>query len=304
MTESCQHNLAKKTQHFLNEHLDFSLPKISSIQESIDGTVKFLIELQDGHKVEMVLLPFQEKYTLCLSSQVGCAMNCSFCFTATAGFTRNLLVEEIVGQFVLAKTWLQHHRQAKLVNLVFMGQGEPLLNFDNVAQSIVILLDQHGTSLAPHKITVSTAGYLPGILRIKEEMPPVNIALSLHSPFNQQRSELIPLNMKYPLEALLPYLEEIPQGKNRFITYEYLLLKNINDSTEHAHAVGKLLQGKKAYLNLINFNPYPGCLYQACDDQMREQFKKICESYQIPTTLRSPKGQDILAACGQLKNTH
>lgn len=301
--EKCTHNLAGKTIAFLENNFSFSLPVVDKTQESSDGTVKFLVLLHDGEKVEMVLLPFQGKFTLCLSSQVGCAMNCSFCYTATAGFTRHLNTEELIGQVILAKRWLMDNRPLeKLLNIVFMGQGEPLHNFDQVAKSAKIMLSQHGLSLAPHKITISTAGLLPGILRFKDEMPPVNIALSLHSPFNEERSQLIPLNKTYPLSELLPHLENIPEGKNRFVTYEYLMIDGLNDSLKHAQALGEMLKGRKAYINLIPFNPFPGCNYSAPKKEKVDAFKIEVEKYNIPTTLRSSKGQDILAACGQLKN--
>ena len=303
-TTPCLQNLANASIHFLKESFDFFLPNIVTCLESSDGTVKFLVEFSDGERAEMVLIPFQGKYTLCLSSQVGCALNCKFCYTATAGFTRNLATEEIVGQIVVAKNWLNTWRPKdnKLLNVVFMGQGEPLDNFDAVAAACNIMLTKNGLSIAPHKITISTAGFLPGIRRFKQDMPPVNIALSLHSPFNDERSQLMPLNRVYPLAELLPLLEIIPEGKNRFVTYEYLLIHNINDTEKHAHALGQMLEGKKAYINLIPFNPFPGSSLQPSSPQQIINFKSIVEGYYIPTTLRSTKGQDILAACGQLKN--
>jgi 23S rRNA (adenine2503-C2)-methyltransferase len=295
-------HLSQKAKDFVSDTLSFSRPLISSVQESTDKTVKFLFKLNDGRTVETVLIPFQNKYTVCLSSQVGCAMNCAFCFTGKQGFTRHLLTEEIVGQFLEVQLWLKKNRpdDMRILNIVFMGQGEPLHNFDAVKTSSEIFISQYGLSLADHKITVSTSGYLPGLERWKNEMPDVNIALSLHSPFTEKRNTIIPINRKFPLEKVLDFVNKIPSGKKRFVTYEYLLLKNFNDSDIDAHATGKLLQGKKAYVNLIPFNPFPGSEYERPDAKGVSQFKKILDEYNIPTTIRTTKGDQILAACGQL----
>lgn len=296
------HNLSRSSREFINTQLDFALPKFHSIRESADKTVKFLFELKDGARVESVLIPFQNKYTLCLSSQVGCAMNCAFCFTGEQGFKRHLQTDEIVGQFVLASEWLSLNRphEDRVLNIVYMGQGEPLHNFDAVAQSAKIFISQSGISLATHKVTISTAGYLPGLARWKTEMPDVNIALSLHSPFVEKRNRLIPIGRRYPLAEVLELIESIPRGEKRFVTYEYLLLEDFNDSGGDAHALGQLLKGKKAYINLIPFNPYPGTKFRRPTSERVTQFKEILDSYQIPTLIRKTKGDEILAACGQL----
>jgi len=275
------------------------------MQESTDETVKFLFELSDGLRVETVLIPFQGKYSACLSSQVGCAMNCTFCHTGLQGLKRNLSTEEIVGQLLGVQTWLTQARPQDdyISNIVYMGQGEPLHNFAAVRDSAKIFISQHGLSLAPRKITVSTSGYTPGLERWKHEMPDVNIALSLHSPFSEKRNQLIPINRRYPLEEVLPLVEAIPTGKKRFVTYEYLLIKNFNDGSEDAHATGALLQGKKAFINLIPFNPFPGTRYERPSDQTVIDFKAILDTYEIPTTIRTTKGDDVLAACGQLNSS-
>jgi 23S rRNA (adenine2503-C2)-methyltransferase len=299
------HNLAQKTKAFVQENMSFELPVIDAVHESQDKTVKFLFLLKDGRKVETVLIPFQNKYTICLSSQVGCAMKCSFCYTGEQGFQRHLDTSEIIGQFLQAQQWLSTNRphDDRILNIVYMGQGEPLHNFESVKKSAEIFICQHGLSIADHKITISTSGYLPGILRWKLEMPDVNIALSLHSPFTAKRNELIPINRRYPLEEVLRFIEDIPTGKKRFVTYEYLLVKNFNDHPNDAHATGQLLQGKKAYINLIPFNPYPGSTYERPHEDAVRNFKSVLDSYQIPTLIRTTKGDAILAACGQL-NTH
>lgn len=301
-TESCFDNLANKTIDYVKENMSFDLPQIDTVQESTDRTVKFLFELKCGKKVETVLIPFNQKYSICLSSQVGCAMNCSFCYTGTQGFSRQLDCSEIIGQFLQAQTWLTRNRpdDDKILNIVFMGQGEPLHNFDAVAKACEIFLSQHGLSLAREKITISTAGYLPGLKRWKDEMPDVNIALSFHSPFTEKRNKLIPINKKYPLADVLKFVAEIPKGKNRFVTYEYLLIKDFNDSDEDARATGEMLKGSGGYLNLIPFNPFPGSSFERPTDERLEEFKSIIDDYKIPALIRKTKGDEILAACGQL----
>ncbi|MFZ4713214.1 MAG: 23S rRNA (adenine(2503)-C(2))-methyltransferase RlmN [Bacteriovoracaceae bacterium] len=300
--EPCLIDLAKKSIQFVEEHFHFDHPTIDTVYQASDKTVKFLMKLNDGLKVEAVLIPFQSKYTLCLSSQVGCAMKCSFCFTGTQGLARNLRTEEIIGQFLVASQWLTKNRPTddRLLNIVYMGQGEPLHNFDAVKDACEIFLSQHGLSMAKDRITISTAGYLPGLERWKKEMPDVNIALSLHSTFKEKRDKLIPINARYPLEEVMNFVSAIPEGKKRYVIYEYLLVKDFNDSVEDAHATGKLLQAKKASVNLIPFNPFPGTEFQRPEYQKVVDFKTILDQYKVPTMIRATKGDDILAACGQL----
>lgn len=300
--EPCLTDLAKVSIDFLKKNLDFVLPVIHTVKESEDKTVKFLFELKDGKKVESVLIPFNKKYTICLSSQVGCAMKCSFCYTGTQGLSRHLATNEIIGQFLGAQKWLTENRPGddKILNIVFMGQGEPLHNFDAVKKACEIFMSQHGLSLAKEKITISTAGYIPGLERWKEEMPDVNIALSFHSPFEEMRNELIPINKRYPLKEVMAFVEAIPHGKNRFVTYEYLLIDGLNDTEADAIATGEMLQGKNAYINLIPFNPFPGSKYKRPKLTQVENFKSILDTYKIPTLIRTTKGDEILAACGQL----
>lgn len=306
LTTPCEINgLSTKTRNTIYSNLSFDLPEIDQILTSPDLTVKFLFSFQDGKKVETVLIPFNQKYTVCLSSQVGCAMNCAFCYTGTQGLTRSLKTEEIVGQFLAVQTWLTQNRpnDDRILNVVFMGQGEPLHNFDQVKTAVEILLSQNGLSLADHKITISTSGYLPGLLRWKDEMPSVNIALSLHSPIDEKRSQLIPINKKYPLKDVIPLIEQFPQGKKRFVTYEYLLIHDFNDSESDALQTANLLKGTKAFMNLIPFNPFPGTKWQRPSDEKVQKFLEVIESYKIPVTIRTTKGDQILAACGQLKSS-
>lgn len=302
--EPCVENLAKKSIQFVQENFHFCLPEIDTVQESTDKTVKFLFKLHDGQKVETVVIPFNNKYSICLSSQVGCAMKCSFCHTGLQNLTRHLTTDEIIGQFLMAQKWLTAARPEddKILNIVFMGQGEPLHNFDAVKKACEIFLSQHGLSIADQKITISTAGYLPGLKRWKDEMPKVNIALSLHSPLKEKRDVLIPINQRYPLEEVLELVQDIPKGKNRFVTYEYLLIENFNDFDEDAHLTGKLLQGKNAYISLIPFNPFPGSNFKRPKLEKVEAFKGILDTYKIPTLIRATKGDEIMAACGQLNS--
>ena len=302
-TGPCEHhNLSKAAREFVSAQLDFTLPEIDLIHESSDQTVKFLIKLKDGQKVETVLIPFQSKYTICISTQVGCAMKCSFCFTGTQGLKRNLETSEIVGQFILAWNWLKENRSDdhQLKNIVYMGQGEPLHNFDAVKKASEIFLDQHGMSLGAQKITISTAGFLPGLKRWNEEMPGVNLALSLHSVIEEKRNKLIPINQRYPLQEVMDYIDTIPLARKQYIIYEYLLIKDFNDSPEDAHATGEFLKGKMAIINLIPFNPFPGSDYQRPLEANILEFQRIIGTYNLPALIRTTKGDDILAACGQL----
>lgn len=302
-TTPCDHhNLSKAARAFVESSFHFDLPEIDIVHESSDQTVKLLVKLKDNQKVECVLIPFQSKYTICLSTQVGCAMKCSFCFTGTQGLKRNLETSEIMGQFILAWNWLRENRpdDHQLKNIVYMGQGEPLHNFDAVKKATEIFLDQHGMSLGIQKITVSTAGYLPGLKRWNEEMPRVNLALSLHSVIEEKRNKLIPINQRYSLQEVMDYIDTIPLARKQYIIYEYLLIKDFNDTVEDAHATGAFLKGRQAIINLIPFNPFPGSAFQRSTDESILEFQKIIESYNLPALIRTTKGDDILAACGQL----
>ncbi|MBY0415553.1 MAG: 23S rRNA (adenine(2503)-C(2))-methyltransferase RlmN [Bdellovibrionales bacterium] len=302
-TSFCDHhNFSKGAQELVKTHLDFTLPEIDIVHESSDSTVKLLVKLKDGQRVESVLIPFQNKYTICISTQVGCAMKCSFCFTGTQGLKRHLKTDEIIGQFILAWKWLEKNRpnDHQLKNIVYMGQGEPLHNFDAVKKASEIFLDQNGMSLGIQKITVSTAGYLPGLKRWNDEMPGVNIALSLHSVFEEKRNKLIPINERYPLPEVMDYIDSIPLARKQYVIYEYLLIKDFNDTEADAEATGAFLKGRQAIINLIPFNPFPGSEFERSEDAKILRFKAIIESYNLPALIRTTKGDDILAACGQL----
>lgn len=304
-SSACVKDIAKVSLNFISANLSFDLPVPHTIQKSADDrTVKFLFCLQDGRKVETVLIPSNKRYSICLSSQVGCAMKCSFCHTGLQGLERHLETHEIVGQFLAAKRWLNENRpeDSDIATIVFMGQGEPLHNFDSVRKACEIFLSQSGLSLAAEKITISTAGYLPGLERWKEEMPDVNIALSLHSTEKAKRDLLIPINARYPLEKVLAVIDEIPRSPKRFVVYEYLLSKDFNDSVEDARKLAQLLKGKRAFVNLIPFNPFPGAKYERPASQVVDLFKAELDREGIPCLVRFTKGDDILAACGQLNS--
>lgn len=302
--EPCTDDFAKASQKFVAENLRFDLPEIDTIQESEDRTVKFLFKLHDGRKIETVLIPSNKKYGICLSSQVGCAMKCSFCHTGLQGLERHLGTHEIVGQLLAAQKWLTENRPSddRISTMVFMGQGEPLHNFDSVRKAIEIFITQHGLCYAADKITVSTAGFLPGLERWKAEMPGVNIALSLHSMDAAKRNELIPINAKYPVEKVLDAIDQIPKKKKSFVIYEYLLAKGFNDSEVDARQLGERLQGKRAFVNIIPFNPFPGAKYERPTREGVDAFKAWLDVYDVPSLVRFTKGHDILAACGQLNS--
>ncbi len=294
-------NLARETIRFLEEHYEITIPEVSL--ESGEETKKFLIRFSDFEEVECVLIPFQGKHTLCLSSQVGCAMKCSFCYTGTQGLSRHLEAFEIVGQLMAVKKFLREKNLEKTIsNIVFMGQGEPLHNFSAVRKACEIFLSQHGLSFGREKITISTAGYLPGLKEWSADPLKVNLALSFHCPDERIRSELIPLNKQYPLKEVLAEIKKLPLEKKRFITFEILLIKDLNDREEYAHQSAHLIKDMSPLINIIPFNPIPGSSYERPLDEMVERFREVTESYGIPSMVRKTKGDDILAACGQLKS--
>ncbi len=285
------------------KELDFKLPKIVKVQESSDKTVKLLFELADGHRVESVLIPFWKRYTVCLSSQVGCAMNCSFCYTGKQGLSRHLKASEIVGQYLVGRNWLTEKSLSRVTpNIVFMGQGEPLHNFDEVKKAISLFLSVPGLALGPRQLTLSTVGHLPGLERLRE-LPPINLALSLHATKDSLRDKLIPLNQKYNLEKIFQLLDQLPLEGSKLINYEYLLIKDVNDSQSDANLLADLLKNRKAIVNLISFNEFPGCSYQRPSDGDIERFKSLLVKRKIRTMIRTTKGENILAACGQLANS-
>ncbi len=295
--------VSKRLTDHLAQEFNFSLPEIKSVSKSPDGTVKFLMSFQDGKTVETVLIPFHKKFTVCLSSQVGCAMKCSFCYTGTMGLSRHLKSSEIVGQYIVAADYLRKELGQRPVspNIVFMGQGEPLHNHEAVLGAIKVFMEPMGLGIGPRQITLSTAGYLPGMKKLNS-FPKINIALSLHSPFNEIRKELIPINQHFPLEDILASLDSLDLKKRQFVTYEYLLIDGLNDRKEDADELQRLLGERRAIINIIPFNPFPGSSYRRPDQEKVESFKEMLVQRKLRTMVRTTKGSDILAACGQLKS--
>lgn len=295
--------LSSRLTELLEKEFNFSLPEIITVSKSPDGTIKFLLGFPDGKSVETVLIPFHKKFTVCLSSQVGCAMKCSFCYTGTMGLSRHLTSSEIIGQYIVAVNYLQKELGHKPVtpNIVFMGQGEPLHNHEAVLNAIKIFMEPLGLAIGPRQITLSTAGYLPGMKKL-ELFPKINIALSLHSPFNEVRKELIPINQHYPLEDILASLDTLDLKKRQFITYEYLLIDGLNDREDDANELQRILQERRAIINIIPFNPFPGSSYKRPQQDKVNQFKEMLVQRKLRTMIRTTKGSDILAACGQLKS--
>lgn len=286
----------------LNRDFSFELPKPVEIRECADKTLKYLFQFKDGLQAESVAIPFHKKYTLCLSSQVGCAMGCTFCFTGTQGLSRNLESHEIVGQYLAVWRDLKKRKgHPKTPNIVFMGQGEPLHNFEELKKAINYLINTPGVSLGPRQMTLSTVGHLPGLKRF-EELPPINLAISLHSPFEEERAKLIPINKAYPIKDLFDVLDQMSWGRRKLINFEYLLLGDLNDDREHAKALAKLISRYPSLVNLIPFNPYPGSPYKRPTEAQVEQFKEWLVEEKVRTMVRVTKGDEILAACGQLAN--
>lgn len=295
--------ISKKLLALLEKNFNMDLPSIQTVSKSPDGTVKFLMAFSDGKSVETVLIPFHKRFTVCLSSQVGCAMKCSFCYTGTMGLSRHLKSSEIIGQYIVAAKYLDEELGLKTMspNIVFMGQGEPLHNSDEVLKAILLFMEPLGLALGARQMTLSTAGYLPGIKKLNN-FPKINIALSLHSPFNEIRKELIPINQHFPLEDIFQALDGLELMKRQLIVYEYLLIDGLNDRVEDADELLKLLGERKAAVNIIPFNPFPGSKYKRPSAEKVEAFKEMLVERKLRTMIRTTKGSDILAACGQLKS--
>lgn len=295
-------NLGKGLRARLTAEATIDPPRIAVDRTSIDGTRKWVLELVDGNRVEMVFIPEPQRGTLCISSQVGCQLNCHFCATARQGFNRNLTVAEIVGQVWLAQRLLPPaaDRPGPITNIVFMGMGEPMLNLDNVTDAISLLLDDHAYGLARKRVTVSTAGVVPGIDRLRTQAA-VSLAVSLHAPDDTLRDQLVPLNRRYPLAELIPACERfIAPEKNRKVTFEYTLMDGINDAPAQARSLVRLLSHVPSKINLIPFNPFPGAPYRRSGEKAIARFRDILLDRGFIATVRRTRGDDIDAACGQL----
>jgi len=301
-------SISKQFREDLKTKYNLSRPGISVAQKSIDGTSKWLLKLHDGNEVEAVHIPDpdEERGALCVSSQVGCSLTCKFCHTGTQVMVRNLTAEEIVGQFMLSRDELNDWPSKKEIrivsNVVMMGMGEPLLNYENVAKALKIIMDGEGLALSKRRITLSTSGIVPLIEKCGHELG-VNLAISLHAVTDELRNELVPINKKYPIKELLDACRNYPPGGNtRRITFEYVMLKDVNDSDADARALVKLLEGIPAKVNLIPFNKWPGAKYERSSGNRIHAFSKIVEEAGYSSPVRTPRGEDILAACGQLKS--
>ena len=303
-------NLSKEYRALLAGAFDIRLPEVVTRQVSADGTRKYLLRIDGGHEVETVYIPEEGRGTLCISSQVGCTLTCSFCHTGTQKLVRNLTAAEIVGQVMLARDDLgdwnlpgQPKREERLVsNVVLMGMGEPLYNFDNVRDAMKIVMDGEGIALSRRRITLSTSGIVPEIARTAEEIGCL-LAVSFHATTDAVRDKLVPVNKKWNIETLLATLRDYPRLSNsERITFEYVMLKGVNDSDEDARRLVRLIAGIPAKINLIPFNEWPGAPYQRSDWARIEAFADIIFKAGYASPIRTPRGEDIMAACGQLKS--
>lgn len=293
-------NLSKQLRAFLDEHAEIRPPTVVSEQRSGDGTVKWLLRVDSGNCIETVFIPDNARGTLCVSSQVGCALNCRFCATAQQGFNRNLSAAEIIGQVWLANEQLAGGNGRPITNVVLMGMGEPLLNFENVTTAIDLMLDDFAYSIAKRRVTLSTAGVVPGIQKLKSRAP-VSLAVSLHAPDNALRDELVPLNRTYPIEALLESCWDFVAGDAREkVTFEYVMLDGVNDSRAHAKRLVSRLRDRPAKVNLIPFNTFPGARYRRSPTAAIDEFRALLVGAGVMTITRKTRGDDIEAACGQL----
>ena len=304
-------NLAKSLQNSLDENYQIDIPKIVKKDVSADGTRKYLVRILGLHEVEVVYIPEPGRGTLCISSQVGCTLSCSFCHTGTQRLVRNLTSSEIIGQVMLAKDDLDEWpsdiktlepKSRLLSNIVLMGMGEPLYNFENVRDAMRIAMDPEGISLSRRRITLSTSGVVPEISRAACEIGCL-LAVSFHATTDEIRNKLVPINKKWNISTLIKSLKEYPKLSNsERITFEYVMLKGINDSDQDAHRLIKLIKGIPAKINLIPFNEWPGSPYQRSDWLRIKAFSDIIHNAGYASPIRKPRGEDIMAACGQLKS--
>mgnify|MGYP006083996355 FL=1 len=304
-------NLSKEYRTLLTENFIVAIPEVVSKQVSIDGTRKYLVRIAGGHEVETVYIPEKDRGTLCISSQVGCTLTCSFCHTGTQKLVRNLTAGEIIGQVMLARDdlgeWPESGRNpvntARLLsNIVLMGMGEPLYNFENVRDAMKIAMDPEGIQLSRRRITLSTSGVVPEIARTATEIGCL-LAISFHGTTDEVRDKLVPINKRWNLEALLEALRDYPKVSNsERITFEYVMLKGVNDADEDAHRLVQLIKGIPAKVNLIPFNPWPGAPYERSSNNRINAFAEIIYQAGYASPVRKPRGEDIFAACGQLKS--
>ncbi len=303
-------NLAKTYRAELAEHFVIEVPEVVSKQVSLDGTRKYLMRIAGGHEVETVYIPEEDRGTLCISSQVGCTLTCSFCHTGTQKLVRNLTTAEIIGQVLVARDDLDEwpkpgapkNETRLLSNIVLMGMGEPLYNFDNVRDAMKIAMDPEGISLSRRRITLSTSGVVPEIAKTAQEIG-CQLAISFHATTDEVRDKLVPINKKWNIAELLDALRTYPKVSNsERITFEYVMLKDVNDTDADARRLVKLIKGIPAKINLIPFNEWPGSPYERSDWSRIEAFADIIYKAGYASPIRTPRGEDIMAACGQLKS--
>lgn len=296
-------NISKNLREKLKEKAVIRAPEVVLDQGSADGTHKWVLRMDSGNNIETVFIPDGERGTLCVSSQVGCALECSFCSTARQGFNRNLSAAEIVGQLRAAYQYFDAtHREERIItNVVLMGMGEPLLNFDNVVAAMNIMMDDDSYGLSKRRVTLSTSGIVPAMYRLAE-VTDVALAVSLHAPNDELRNELVPVNQKYPIKELMDACKHYAQagaGKRK-ITFEYVMLDGVNDTPAHARQLVKILKGVPCKMNLIPFNPFPESQYKRSEQSAIQKFWEILMAAGITTVTRRTRGDDIDAACGQL----
>ena len=300
-------NLSKDFRQKLADEFVIERPRVSEALNSVDGTAKWLLKFPDGNEVETVHIPEADRGTLCVSSQVGCTLTCKFCHTGTQKLVRNLTAAEVVGQMMLARDafgeWPTPSDHSRMItNVVMMGMGEPLYNYDNVAAALRIVMDGEGLSLSTRRITLSTSGVVPAMRKCGEELN-VNLAVSLHAVDDDTRDHIMPINKKYPLEELLDACRTYPGVTNaRRITFEYVMLKGVNDSDADARQLVRLLKGIPSKINLIPFNPWPGSDFECSSATRIAAFQTIIQDAWLSAPVRTTRGEDILAACGQLKS--
>jgi 23S rRNA (adenine2503-C2)-methyltransferase len=326
-------NIAKREREVMVEHLSFDEFEVTSEQQSIDGTTKWLFKLHDGHEIETVFIPEPNRGTLCVSSQVGCTLNCRFCHTGTQGLSRNLLRSEIVGQTWMAKKllgeWtdtpfnlLEHIKKTGfddqwmydsfdrnksdsserrvVSNIVFMGMGEPLFNWDNVKESLDIVMNEKGFGFGSRRITISTSGMVPNITAVGHELG-VNLAVSIHAADDETRTKIMPVNKRWPIAELIKTIKIFPLKERRRITWEYVMLKGVNDTAWHARELVKLIEGIPSFVNIITFNEWPGSPFECSTGRSINDFRDVIANAGIDVNIRRSRGDDILAACGQLR---
>jgi 23S rRNA (adenine2503-C2)-methyltransferase len=295
-------NLSKALRERLAEYAEIRLPEVVVDQASQDGSHKWLVRLDSGNCIETVFIPEPDRGTLCVSSQIGCPLDCSFCATAKQGFNRNLSVAEIIAQVWLASAALGENRNGhrRITNIVLMGMGEPLLNFEPVVKATELMQDDLGFGISKRRVTLSTAGVVPALYRL-QKVSEVSLAVSLHAPNDELRNQLVPLNRKYPIAELLAACQHYIADKPcRRITWEYVLLDGVNDSEHHAHALAALLKGIPSKVNLIPFNPFPETHYRRSSPAAIARFQSVLMTHDLTVITRKTRGDDIAAACGQL----